>query len=451
MSPTGSKALTRQLGVLGSGVILGLVIRLAQSALVARLLGVAQFGQLAAVMAFVAIVSRMNDLGLPGSVSYHFRREPGSLPSLLRVVGSNFAWCCVVAAVIALVAPYLPLPFAGDLQHSVGLQLALAGYLAVSTPATILPGLLTAAGDYGSYVRLTNLDALAQAVLVLSVILVFGASYQPIIAALALEQALIIGVYLWYVRRYRRRAREVHLLARDAYTYGLRLQWGVIMKLISSRADLLIVGALLPVTQVGLYSVALGLRDLGLLPQAVYAAPFMNLVIDRSRDHGPSDRIPVLTTLILQVGLSIAMVVTAVLVFPLLIPTVYGSAFRPAVGPSSLLFASIVFLAPASLCWMTYNAKGRPHLTSAILTAGGVLGPLMTFALVSQGYGLYGAAAAGLATAALTFFLSVYFLLRLQAYQKPDYREAMQRARLIVAGVTDQARAFLGRRSQRRV
>jgi O-antigen/teichoic acid export membrane protein len=159
----------------------------------------------------------------------------------------------------------------------------------------------------------------------------------------------------------------------------------------------------------------------------------------------------VLTTLILQVGLSIAMAGTAALVFPLLIPIVYGSAFAPAVAPSSLLFASIVFLAPASLCWMTYNAKGRPHLTSAILTAGGVLGPLMTFTLVSRGYGLYGAAAAGLATAALTFVLSVYFLLRLQAYRKPDYREAMQRARLMVIAVAGQARALVGRLSQRRV
>lgn len=448
MTPTG-KGLTRQLGVLGSGVVLGLAIRLVQSALVARLLGVAQFGQLAAVVAFVAIVSRVNDLGLPGSVGYHFRREPGALSSLLRVVGSNFAWCCVVAVAVAFAAPHLPLPFAKDLESSLGLRLTLAGYLAVSTPAVILPGLLTAAGDYGSYVKLTNLDALAQAVLVLSVILLFGASYQPIIAALAIEQALIIGVYLWYVRRYRSRAPEVRLPARETYGYGLRLQWGVIMKLISSRADLLIVGALLPVTQVGLYSIALGLRDLGLLPQTVYAAPFMNLVIDRSKESQPSDRIPVLTTLMLQIGLSLAMIVAAAAAFPWLIPAVYGSAFRPAVGPSSLLFASILFLAPASLCWMTYNAKGRPHLTSVILTAGGILGPLLTYLLVSEGYGLYGASTAGLVSAGLTFLLSVYFLFRLQAYGTEDYREALRRARLMLTSLVNQARAFLGRPNQR--
>jgi O-antigen/teichoic acid export membrane protein len=205
----------------------------------------------------------------------------------------------------------------------------------------------------------------------------------------------------------------------------------VIMKLISNRADLLIVGALLPVSQVGLYSVALGLRDLGLLPQSAYAAPFMNLVIDRSREGQPSDRVPVLTTLILQIVLSVMMVLVALPVFPLLIPGIYGPDFAPAVGPSLVLFASVIFLAPASLCWMTYNAKGRPHLTSLVLTAGGVLGPLLTYILISHGYGLYGASAAGVLVAAVTFALSLYLLVRLQEYRRSDYQQAMHRARVL--------------------
>lgn len=444
-----SKGLTRQLGVLGSGVLLGLLIRLAQSAVVARLLGVAEFGQLAAIVALVAIVSRVNDLGLPGSVTYHFRREPGSLGSLLQVIATNFIWCCVVALGLAYAAPHLPFPFAADLSQSPGLRLLLAGYLAISTPATILPGLLTAAGDYGSYVRLTNLDALVQAVFVVGAILAFGASYQPVIAALALEQVLIIAVYLWYLQRYRRRAPRVHLPARTAYAYGLRLQWGVVMKLVSGRADLLIVGALLPVSQVGLYSVALSLRDLGLLPQSVYAAPFMNLVIDRSRNDKASDRIPVLAALMLQIGLSVVLAAVAVAAFPLLIPAIYGPAFAPAVGPSTLLFASLIFLAPASLCWMTYNAKGRPDLTSVLLTAGGVLGPVLTYLLVSEGYGLYGASAAGVVAAAVTFVPSVYYLIRLQQYREADYRQAFQRAGAMVRGMVEQARGFVTRLSHR--
>jgi O-antigen/teichoic acid export membrane protein len=149
----------------------------------------------------------------------------------------------------------------------------------------------------------------------------------------------------------------------------------------------------------------------------------------------------VLTTLVLQIVLSLLMVLAALAALPLLIPTIYGPAFAPAVGPSLVLFTSVIFLAPASLCWMTYNAKGRPHLTSVVLTAGGVLGPLLTYTLVSHGYGLYGASAAGVLVALVTFALSVYLLVRLQEYRRSDYQQAMHRARLLAG----QAWANIGR------
>ena len=439
------KGLARQLGVLGTGIVLGLVIRLAQTAVVARLLGVAEFGKLAAVLAFVAILSRVTDLGLPASVSYYFRRERGSLPSILRIVGFNFVLCCVVALAVTLGAPHWPLPFAKDLGNSPALRLAFAAFLALSTPSTILPGLLTAAGDYGSYVRLSNLTAILQAVLVLGAILWFGTTYEPIVAALALAQLVAIALYLWYVGRYRQQAPAVPLPARVAYRYGLRLQWGVIMKLVSARADLFIVGALLPVHQVGLYSVALGLRDLGLLPQSVYAAPFINLVIDRSRDDRFNDRIPVLTTLIFQIGLSIVMVIAAAVALPLLIPLVYGRGFAPAVEPSLLLVFSLIFLAPASLCWMTFNAKGHPHLTSAVLTASGVVGAGLAYLLLAGGYGLAGAALAAVLTSIVTLGLSLLLLQRLQRYTGSDVRAGLGRVRGILGVAASQLRSYVHR------
>src|SRR6185312_6136942 len=131
---------------------------------------------------------------------------------------SNFVWCCAVAIAAAFVAPHLPLPFAGDLGTSAGLRLSFAAYLALSTPSTILPVLLTASGDYGWYVRLTNLDALLQTIFVLGAILLFGASYQHVVPALAVEQGLAVIAYLWYVRRYRHRP-QAGLGLGEAYAY----------------------------------------------------------------------------------------------------------------------------------------------------------------------------------------------------------------------------------------
>lgn len=427
--------------MLGSGALLGLGLRFVQSALTARLLGVEQFGILATVFAFVAIVSRVNDLGLPSAVAYYFRRAPGSLPSLLRIIGFNFVWCCVVGLAVAFAAVHLPLAFAEDLRDSVWPKLGLAAFIAISTPTAILPNLITAAGDYPSYVRLTNIDAALQVVFVVGACLLLGPLYHNAVIGLGVEQCLVALLYLGYLRRYRGGALEVQIGAREIYSYGLRLQWGVLMKLISSRADLLIVGGLMNPSSAGLYSVALGIRDVGLLPQTAYAAPFQNLVIDRATLGAGSDRTLVLTSLVLQVGLSLAMAVAAAIALPGLIPAIYGSDFAGASGPTALLFTSIVFLGPASLCWMTYNARGKPQLTSLVLTAAGIIGPVLTYLMVSAGHGLYGASGASLMTAAVTFSLSFFFLVRLQHYRRVDFAEAYRRAGDLVRHFTSAALA----------
>jgi O-antigen/teichoic acid export membrane protein len=441
VSASGHK-LVHQLGVLGSGVLLGLAIRFVQSALLARLLGVAEFGQLAAVTALVSILARVNDFGLPGAAAYHLRRQPGSLDSLLRHIGLDFLWCCAAGLVTALLAPALPLPFAADLRHSLWLRVALGVLVAASTPAIVLPGLVTARGDYRSYIRLTNLDAAAQAVLLIGACIAFGSSYQHAVAALAVEQVLASLGFLWFVRRYRGRAPAVRLSAAQTYGYGIRLQLGIIAKLIGARADLLIISAILPVSQVGAYSVASSVRDLGLLPQSVYGAPFMNLVIDRSKQGQMTDRAPVLTALLLHAVLSIGMLVGAVVTLPVLIPLVYGREFGAAVGPAVVLFASVLFLGPAGVCWLAFNAKGRPHFTSWIQTVAGLLSPALTLALVYLGYGLYGSAAAGVLAAAVAFALSIHFLNRLQVYESSDYHEAVRHARDHLRSAARAARTY---------
>ena len=104
-----SRKLSTQLGVLGSGVLIGFVLRMLQSAVVARLLGLTEFGKYATVVALMAIVSRVNDLGLPNTVAYYFRRSRGAFGSLIRVIYLNALWCWVASLAVAFAVPHLPL------------------------------------------------------------------------------------------------------------------------------------------------------------------------------------------------------------------------------------------------------------------------------------------------------------------------------------------------------
>jgi O-antigen/teichoic acid export membrane protein len=346
----------------------------------------------------------------------------------MRVVYLDFVWCCAVALVLVLIVPRIPLAIGPDLRASGWLQALLGAYLVVTTPIWILPGFISAAGDYKEFARLGNLDIGLQAVSTVGACLILGPSYVHVIAALTLEQAVMIGVYLWFLRRYRQQAPSTPVSLRETLTYGLRLQWGVLMKLLSSRADVLTVGALTSSAMAGLYSVALNIRDIGLLPLSVYVAPFQNLVIDRARGGTTSDRSPIITGLLLQFGLSVALALVAAVALPILIPLVYGEAFRPAAGAAVILFSSIIFLGPAGLCWVTFNAKGRPHLTSLLLTAGGILGPALTYIILVTGHGLVGAATGTVVVAAFTLGSAIVLLQRLQGYSRRDLREGLVRA-----------------------
>jgi O-antigen/teichoic acid export membrane protein len=442
-----NRTLSGQLGVLGSGVAIGFLLRMLQGAVVARLLGVTEFGKFATVAALMAIISRMNDLGLPNTVAYYFRRSHGTFGSLMRVIYLNVSWCWIVSLAVAFAVPHLPLAIAPDLRDSLPRQLLLAAYIAVNTPTWILPGFVSASGDYASYARLMNLDAGLQAAFSIGACLIFGASYFSVVAALAVEQALMTAVYLRFVDRYRGLAPDDPVSVRETISYGLRLQWGVLMKLLSSRVDILTVGALTNARMAGLYSVGLNIRDIGLLPQSVYAAPFQNLVIDRSREEKASDRPAVMTGLLLQGILSLCMAVAAATALPILIPLVYGPAFKAAVPPAVVLFLSVVFLGPAGLCWMTFNARGRPQITSLLLTGAGVIGPGLTFVLLATGHGLVGAAWGAVATAAMTFALCLGFLQRMQHYRMEDVQIGWKRVRsLLGAGIT-RARAWLSARA----
>lgn len=441
MTPT----LGAQLGTIGSGVVVGLLFRFAQGAVLARLLGVTEFGKYATFVALMAIVSRLNDLGLPSAVSYHFRRTPGAFESLRRVVYWDFGWCVIAGGALAATAPMLPLVVAPDLQSSPPLQLALAAYVAVNTPTWILPAFISAAGDYTAHARLANLDAALQATLAVSACLLFGATSLHVLVALTIEQGVMTAVYLWFLRRYRTRGPATPIPIWATISYGLRLQCGVLMKLVGARADILTVGALTTPALAGLYSVALNVRDIGLLPQSIYAAPLQNLVIDRAGGGGSSDRSPLLTGLVLQTWLSLAMALAAAVALPFLIPAVYGQAFLPGVTPAVVVFSSVIFLGPAGLCWMALNGKGRPDLTSWLLTISGTAGPVVTYLLLSAGQGLTMVAAGSVCISAATLAMSLVLLQHLQHYGWADVRNALTRARGKAVQILAEARWPRGR------
>jgi O-antigen/teichoic acid export membrane protein len=170
----------------------------------------------------------------------------------------------------------------------------------------------------------------------------------------------------------------------------------------------------LPSAQVGSYSIAMSFRELGMTPLRTYAGVFQNLLVDRNRNHADDSRL-VIVAILLQFLCSATLTAAAAAVFPFVLPLLYGTQFAQLAGTAVVLFGSAMFLSVAGLCWIVFNMRGRPGLTSQIVTISGLLGPAMVWMLTMRA-GLYGAAWAGVLSSLVVCIGSLFALVRLRGY-----------------------------------
>jgi O-antigen/teichoic acid export membrane protein len=425
-----SRGLGNSLGILASGTAANLVLGITQGVLTARLLGLEDFGRYASLMIFATIVAKVNDLGLPQAYSYFYRRSPGALPTLLRLLAINFCWCCLSAVLIIMTISQIPLPFApvGGLS-----RWALAAFgilIAIGTPLNILISTVIATGNYKFLAGLNCATSLIQISLILLLATLGTISLQIFVGIAALASLIVaIAVTAIFVRRARHSMETARtpIEMREVISFGLRSQWGVLLKQLSSRFELLFVAGVLSPAQTGFFSLALSVRDAALTPQGIYAAPLQNLIIDRNQSDGQiNDRSAILVSIFLQLILSTGMTVCAAIALPFVIPLLYGQEFSSAVLPSLILVTSTIFIGAAGICWIAFNAKGRPQLTSLALTVTGVPTPFVIY-FMAEAYGLYGACFASLLMALICFLFSFGGVVWLQRYTIDDLRTGFAR------------------------
>jgi O-antigen/teichoic acid export membrane protein len=413
----GAERFTRKLGTVAAGTAVAMVLSFALSIVVARLLGPSTLASYATVTASAFLLAQLNDLGLANAFAFFGRHRPGSIRTLLAILGRHLVFCFIVA--IAAVAVLRV--FGGPaLQAAVSpnwFSAVIVVLLTLGTPVNVLPVLVLARGEYAAYARFSIFTVLFQLAGVLAGLIIAGRSWRAFVTGLAVAHAIIVVWEFWYLSRPSDGPPET-VTSRDCYYYGLRIKWAEVMKLLSGRVDLLLVASVLSGREVGLYTVALSFRELGMSPLRVYSGIFQNLLVDRRRDHH-DDRELVIGSLIAQTVFSIVFAAAAAIVFPLIVPLIYGVEYSEVAGPAAILFSSTIFLAVSGLCWTVFNMDGRPGLTSSIVTVLGLVGPSLVW-MLSQRFGLHGAATAGVISGAIVCMVSLAMLVRLRRYTVED-------------------------------
>jgi O-antigen/teichoic acid export membrane protein len=206
--------------------------------------------------------------------------------------------------------------------------------------------------------------------------------------------------------RDRRRASWAHV--QRVAQYGVRAQLGSLALLLNARLDFALVGAMVGPAQLGVYAIASRYAELLRLP-----ALAMNYVLYPAyAREGAAAETNVRATLARAWWIPLAGAVPMALAAPVVLPLVYGDAFRAGVVPTWILLVGLAGGGITGVLTAFLSGNGRPGLASAAVGSGLVVTLALDLALIPP-FGIKGAATAStvayLTTAAalLLFFRAV--------------------------------------------
>jgi O-antigen/teichoic acid export membrane protein len=328
--------------------------------------------------------------GLPGAAPYFLaaRGHDARLRPTLAVL------TCLGATAAALgwlaLAPLLHRVF----FRPWGIGLVLAGGLAVFSQLFVAVGKALLQG--GDDLRGANTAIVAEEAAFLPLYLALlpvGTGGGTLVGALVLADVAVAAGIAERLRRagfFHGWGTPSGRLGRDICAYGARGQLGGLLSLVNLRLDVAILGALAGPAVLGVYAIASKYAELLRLPGL--AVTYV-LYPAFARRGGGDVRARTRSLLPRAAWLNAAAAVPLGLGAALVLPLVYGSAFRAAVHPAWILLAGLLGESVAGLITAYLYGIGRPGLNSLAIGAGVVVTVAGDLVLIPP-FGAVGAAVA---------------------------------------------------------
>lgn len=350
----GLLSLTAQVVGLGASFLVGV--------LVARMLGVEGKGMLAVLMQVPAVLIVVLDLGITTANVYFVSREevrPGTAVANSALIASVFG---------VLGAPLVYALLVGPLALAPGLPSFAVGCAMLALPAGLfvswLNGVSAGVGDLRLPLRF-SLTSSVVTLLALGGLLAVGAvGINGVIGASVLGTLAGAVILLWGLRRWLMPFCADADAARRAATFSLKAYAGNLAGFLLERQDMLLLGWLSGVGQVGIYSVGVSFAEL-----VWYVPNALSTVIaakgGRTSEESGVDYVT-RTTRIAVVVMVVTVVCGSVLV-PLVVPLIYGSPFASAVLVFFALLPGVVFDGIARILWSYQTVRGRQYWRQALV------------------------------------------------------------------------------------
>jgi O-antigen/teichoic acid export membrane protein len=385
----------------------------AASLLVARTGGPAAVGTLALLRILPWLVGLLLSCGLYGAAPYFLsgpgRTEPGyrlTLPAMAVTAGVVGAALWVAASPV--VGPRFLPELSGPLVLAAGI--AVPTQLMETTAKACSQGFADMAGSN----RIIVLEELLF-VPVYGLMVAAGATpYLAMIVALPLGDILTGGSgWIRLVRRgyFRCAGRPSLKLARAIAAYGTRAELNSVTQLLNGRLDFLIVTVLVGPAALGIYAVASRAAELLRLPSLA-----INYVLypEFARLSEPAAALQARSAVRRVWWVPGVLAIPVAAAAPVMLPLLYGRAFRAAVVPTWILLAGMAGGGVYGVISAFMSGSGRPGRNSLAQAAGLVLTVVLDVTLIPH-LGIVGASIASTFAYLTTVAVLAAFFRRLQA------------------------------------
>ena len=383
-----SHAIMRESSVVFAAQVLMLLAGVLNNFIIAKLGGPDGKGFIYTLQLFSSAALVFANFAIGPAAVYHFRREEGfSVEEITSgLLWPSFLLGCIPLVLLALLRQTSLTFFRTGVWGSAAL-LAFA-VVPAFTLVWNLSYLYLAKGEIGSYNILRASQYWLLTLLLLGLVMVHVTSLHALVIAWvigmsvpALVAMLVAGsaVGIWKLPSRR--------FVRQAFAFGWRSHLGAVVQYMQSRADVVLVLCFLPLRDLGIYSLAVGLAELLLyVPQSVSQVLLPHVASSQDAD---ADRITsafcrasVTTTAVLAV----VMAALSTIVVPWLLP-----AFRQAVPVIWTLLPGTVVASILKVLASDLNGRGQP-LKTVFPAAAALLFSIAGCSYAIPRFGMLGAA-----------------------------------------------------------
>ena len=351
-----------------------LLLGIATGSFAARLLLPEGRGALAAVLLWPNLLAGIGLLSLNEASTYRVGRQPDRV----SVVTASAVWLALVLAGVTMMAGYLLMPalLGEERAHLVTITRT---YLLIFTPFNFL-ALALLATDQGAlhFGRYNVLRLLVPMIYLIGLVALWLTGSVSVAWVVAVNCGATVVVALIRVI-----LSAGSIVTKPAWREGMellrlasRMHFATVLLFLTAQADQLVVLIVWNDATLGQYVVALTIASAGLavvsgaLPKVLF--PYLAHIrdpLEQSRLLGRGVRH---ATLVL-VGISLPIA----LLMPLLVPLLFGPAFRDAIGPARLLLIAYLFIALKTI--LIQSLRGLGETRAGAVAAGTSLGLFMIF------------------------------------------------------------------------